>query len=346
MQNVDQNRARKRIWRRGAVLTAGLAVAGLAVGGMAFGAGAKPSMQVLPSATGLKYSQTVEVKAKNLPKGSGTIALTICGLSNKAGKTIPSPTADDCAGQNDLSSGLVKLQTWKDGTFDQKYRLPKSGQQFGKNQRYCDKTHNCALVVADANPDKPAYHVDTKIQFTDQKSTTPTTKPKPGTTQPKPKPTTTTTTTTTTQPAFSFTAGGSANAGPSGGSGSGHASVSVHVPDGGTTPPTLPAAPDVTVPAPVADGVTAACAQVADAIKQGGGDASALTTACSTLVNGGGGAQLGALLQSPTFACVEVASAAQGNAQLADACSQLATALQPYSSQLGDALSPVLGLLP
>jgi hypothetical protein len=68
--------------------------------------------------------------------------------------------------------------------------------------------------------------------------------------------------------------------------------------------------------------------------------------ACSTLVNGGGGAQLGALLQSPSFACVAVASAAQDNAQLADACSQLATALQPYSSQLGDALSPALGLLP
>ena len=72
----------------------------------------------------------------------------------------------------------------------------------------------------------------------------------------------------------------------------------------------------------------------------------ALTVACSTLVNGGGGAQLALLLQSPSFACVEVASAAQNNAQLADACSQLATALQPYSSQLGDVLSPVLGLLP
>jgi len=102
----------------------------------------------------------------------------------------------------------------------------------------------------------------------------------------------------------------------------------------------------VTVPAPVGDAVTNACGQVADAIEQGGGDASALTVACSTLVHGGGGAELSVLLHSPSFACVAVASAAQDNAQLADACAQLATALQPYSSQLGDALSPALGVLP
>ena len=344
MRNVQLWRS-KRIRRRGAVLT-GLAVAALAVGGMAFGAAAKPKMQVLPRPTGLKYSQTVEVKAQNLPKGSGTIALTICGLNNAAGAKIASPTADDCAGANDLNSGLVKLQQWKDGTFDQKYTLPKSGQKYGKNKRFCDAKHNCALVVADANPDHPAYHVDTQIQFVDQKPATTTTKPRPGTTKPAPKPTTTT---TTTQPdlSISFKAGGSAGAGGSGGSGSGGASVAVNVPDG-SVPPTLPppTPPTVTVPAPVGDAVTQACGQVADAIKQGGGDASALTVACSTLVNGGGGAQLAVLLQSPSFACVEVASAAQNNAQLADACSQLATALQPYSSQLGDALSPVLGLLP
>jgi hypothetical protein len=339
MQN-DQHGRRKRIWRRAAVL-GGLAAAGLAVGGIAFGAAAKPSMQVLPSPKGLKYSQTVQVKAKNLPKGSGTIALTICGLNNAKGAKITTPTANDCAGQDDLNSGLVKLQAWKDGTFDQKYTLPKSGQKFGKNQRFCDAKHNCALVVADANPDKPAYHVDTPIQFTDQKSTTPTTKPKPKPTAPKP----TTTTTTTTQPDFSFTAGGSANAGPNGG-GSGGATVTVNLPDD-STPPALPVEPpEVTVPEPVGDAVTQACGQVADAIKQGGGDAGALTIACSTLVNGGGGAQLGLLLQSPSFACSQVAGAAQDNEQLADACSQLATALQPYSSQLGDALSPVLGLLP
>jgi hypothetical protein len=332
---------RKRIQRRGAVIAA-VAVAGLVLGGMALGAAGKPSMQVLPSPKGLKYSQTVRVKAKNLPKGSGTIALTICGLNNAKGAKIAKVTADDCAGQNDLSSGLVKLQQWKDGTFDQQYKLPKSGQKFAKNQRFCDAKHYCALVVADANPDKPAYHVDTKIYFTNQQGSTTTTKPRTATTKPKPRPTTT----TTTRPTVSFSAGGNASAGPSGGSGSGHASVAVNAPKVTTPPTTPPTAPKVAVPAPVADAVTQACGQVADAIKQGGGDASALTVACSTLVNGGGGAQLGVLLQSPSFACVAVASAAQDNAQLADACSQLATALQPYSSQLGDALSPALGLLP
>lgn len=347
MQNVT-HRHSERIYRRGAVLT-GLALAGVALGGIAFGAAAKPSMQVLPSPNGLKYSQTVEVKAKNLPKGSGTIALTICGLNNAKGAKIATVTADDCAGQNDLKTGLVKLQSWKDGTFDQKYTLPKSGQKFGNNARFCDAKHLCQLTVADANPDKPAYHVDTKIQFTDQKPTTATTKPKPGTTKP-PAPKPTTTTTTTTQPAVSLAVGGTANPTSSGGSGSGGASVAVNVPDAAAAPG-APAAPTVTVPAPVGDALTAACGQVADAIKQGGGAtsapmASALTTACSTLVNGGGGAQLAVLLQSPSFACIQVASAAQNNAQLADACTQLTTALQPYSSQLGDALSPVLSLAP
>jgi hypothetical protein len=337
---IDQRRPSKRIGRRATVL-GGLALGGLAVSGIAFGATAKPSMQVLPSPNGLKYSQTVQVKAKNLPKGSGTIALTICGLNNAKGAKIASPTADDCAGQDDLSSGLVKLQTWKDGTFDQKYKLPKSGQKFGKNQRFCDAKHYCALVVADANPDKPAYHVDTKIQFTDQKPTTTTTKPKPGTTKPKP----TTTTTTTTQPDFRVTFSGSAKAGSSGGA-SGNATVTANVPDDSTPPAAPTEPPEVAVPEPVGDAVTQACGQVADAIEQGGGDASALTIACSTLVNGGGGAQLGLLLQSPSFACSQVAGAAEGNEQLAVACSQLATALQPYSSQLGDASSPVLGLLP
>jgi hypothetical protein len=340
MQNVQLWR-RKRIRRR-ATLFAGLAVAaGVAVGGMAFGASGKPKMQVLPSPYGLKYSQTVRVKAQNLPKGSGTIALTICGLNNAKGAKIASPTADDCAGADDLNSGLVKLQQWKDGTFDQQYTLPKRGQKFAKNKRFCDAKHYCALVVADANPDHPAYHVDTKIQFTDQKSFSTTTKPKPATTKPKPKPTTT----TTTQPDFSFklTAGGSANAGPARGSATTRVSVSVNAPDVSAPPPTPPT---VTVPAPVGEAVTEACGQVAGAIEQGGGDASALTVACSALVNGGGGAQLSLLLHSPGFACVAVNSATQDNAQLADACSQLATALRPYSSQLGDAVSPALGLLP
>src|SRR5579863_4727212 len=87
-----------RTWQR-ATMLGGVAVVGLSLAGLAVGAAAAPSMQVLPGPTGLKYSETVEVKAQNLPKGSGTIALTICGLNNAAGQKIASPTANDCAGE-------------------------------------------------------------------------------------------------------------------------------------------------------------------------------------------------------------------------------------------------------
>jgi len=114
--------------------------------------------------------------------------------------------------------------------------------------------------------------------------------------------------------------------------------------------PTLPALPSGPLPNPVppqvGGAVTQACVQLAQVIQQGGQDASALMTACSTLVNGGGGAELQAVLESPSVGCLELSSLTQGNAQLADACSNLATALQPYSGQLGSVLAPVLGLFP
>lgn len=335
-----------RMWQRGSIV-GGLALIGLSLSGLALGAAGSPKMQVLPHSTDLKYKQIVEVKAQNLPKGSGTIALTICGLNDASGKKIAKVTADDCAGANDLNSGLVKLQSWKDGTFDQKYQLPSTGQKFGKNQRFCDRTHYCVLVVADANPNNPAYEVSHTIYFNNQKTpggTTPTTKPKTTTTKKKPA------TTTTTQPTLSISASGSSKASSSGSggsfSGSGSESVKVSASAPVTTPKTTPpTAPPVTVPAPAGAAVTQACDQLASAIKQGGGDPTALTTACSTLVNGGGGTELGTVLQSPSVACLGAASATQNNQQIADACSQLATALQPYSSQLGTALTPVLNQL-
>jgi hypothetical protein len=350
-----------RGWQAGAMV-GGLALIGMAVGGVGLGAaGGGPSMQVLPSPNGVKYSQTVEVKAQNLPKGSGSTAATICGLNDASGKKIATPTADDCAGANDLSSGLVKLQQWNGGSFDVQYTLPKSGQKFGKNQHFCDATHLCALVVADANPSAPAYYITTQLQFVDQKSTTPTTAKKPTTTKPgtKPKPTTpapapttTSSTTTTTAPLLAVSAGGGATAGQNGGSGSGNVSVAVNVPAGGAQPtlPSLPGAGSTptlpTLPPQAADAINQACAQLASAAQQGGVDTTALTTACSTVVNGGGGAELAAILQSPSLGCFAASSLTQNNAQLADACSQLATALQPYSNQLGTALAPVLALLP
>ena len=126
-----------------------------------------PEMEVLPATTGLGYGQTVQVKGDDLPEGSGFIAATICGLEDDGGTPIASPGADDCAGQPELGS-LVVLQENKDGTFDQPYTLPQSGQRFGANGRFCDASHHCALVLADANPDAPAYHNDTVIQFADQ----------------------------------------------------------------------------------------------------------------------------------------------------------------------------------
>jgi hypothetical protein len=146
-----------------------------------------PEIQVLPSPTGLSYGQTVEVKADDLPKGSGTAAVTICGLQDEGGATIAAPGADDCAGQAELGT-LVKLQENKDGTFDQQYTLPQSGQRFGKNSRFCDASHHCAVVVADANPSAPAYHVDQVIQFVDQSpfGTTPDTEATTTTTAPPP----------------------------------------------------------------------------------------------------------------------------------------------------------------
>ena len=86
--------------------------------------------------------------------------------------TIANPGADDCAGAAEIGK-LVVVKSWQsNGEFDTKYTLPTSGQTFGKNTRFCDRSHRCALVVADANPDNPAYYIETKIVFTDQASTT------------------------------------------------------------------------------------------------------------------------------------------------------------------------------
>jgi len=127
-----------------------------------------PEMQVLPSPDGVDYRQTVQVRADDLPEGSGLIAATICGLTDAAGEPIATPGADDCAGADELGRGLVVLQENRDGTFDQPYTLPASGETFGKNGRFCDATHRCALVVADANPEAPAYYLSQVLRFVDQ----------------------------------------------------------------------------------------------------------------------------------------------------------------------------------
>jgi hypothetical protein len=334
------------------LLAVPLAMAGWALAGAAQGAGAAPSMEVLPKPTGLKYGQQVEIKGHHLPKGSGSVAATICGLNDASGKAIANPTADDCAGASEIGK-LVVVKSWQsNGEFDTKYTLPKSGQKFGKNARFCDKTHHCALVVADANPSAPAYHVETKIQFTDQAPTA-TTKPKA--TTPKSTPTTKPATATT-APAPGTTAAAGASTSTASSSGSASFSVNVGatipVPSSGSAPslPSPPSLPPLTlpapgsnpVPAPVAQALDQVCTQLANAVKQAGGDPSALLAACGAIESGNGPQELATVLQSPSLLCVEGASAWQNNAQITAACNQAAAGLAPVTSQLGSLLGPVL----
>jgi hypothetical protein len=346
---------RRRVRTLG-LLALPLAIAGWIAAGAAIGAASQPSMEVLPKPTGLKYSQTVEIKGHHLPKGSGSVAATICGLQYPSGSTIANPGADDCAGAPEIGK-LVIVKSWQsNGEFDTNYTLPASGQKFGKNARYCDHAHKCALVVADANPDNPAYHVETRILFTDQASTTSTTKPKTTTTTKStgaPKPTTTTTQpngagtpptsggnqpTTTVDTSASGSSRGSVKAG---------ASVTIDLPSGGSTPsmPPLTAPKLPSIPAPVAQALDQVCTQIGNAVTQAGGDPSALLAVCGALANGTGPAQLQLVLQSPSLLCVEGASLWQNNQQITAACNQAANALAPVTSQLAGVLAPILGNL-
>jgi hypothetical protein len=354
----------KRRLRILGVLVAPFALAGLVLGTAALGAdqAAKPSIEVIP-ATGLKYSQTVTVKGHHLPKGSGSVAATICGLEDASGKVIKSPGANDCAGADELGT-LVQLKQWQsNGEFETKYTLPKSGQKFGKNQRYCDKTHHCAIVVADANPNAPAYHVEKVIQFADQKpfgtSSSPTTKPSPTTTKPgsnsgsgsnsgnnesngngaSPKK-------PAAQPGVDADGTGDADLNPDNPKVHVEGSIGLHPPAGGA--PELPGMPGDGAPKLPPEAVNAldqVCSQLANAVKQAGGDTTGLTTACASIKNGNGPEQLKTVLQSPNLLCVLGAAAWQNNQQVTDACNQAATALKPATGPLTGALDPVLGNL-
>jgi hypothetical protein len=357
--------SRRRLRTLG-LLAAPLAIAGMVLGTAALGADTakpKPSMEVIP-ATGLKYGQTVTVRGHNLPKGSGTVAATICGLKDASGKTIAKPGANDCAGADELGT-LVILKQWQsNGEFATKYTLPASGKKFGKNQRFCDKTHHCAIVVADANPEAPAYHVEKVIQFVDQKpfgaSTTPTTKPKP---KPKPTPTTkpddnntnsgngTSAPQPAAQPGVTADGTGDADLNPDSPKLHFEGKVGIHPPAGGM--PELPELPGdggpgggaPKLPPELTNALDQACAQIAAAVKDAGGDTTGLTTACAAIKNGNGPEQLKTLLQSPNLLCVLGASTWQNNQQVTDACNQAATALKPVLGPLTGALDPVLGNL-
>jgi len=353
------HRARRRVAVVG-LLALPLAAAGWVWASAAQGAGsAAPSMEVLPK-TGLKYGQTVEVKGHHLPKGSGSVAATICGLQDASGKTIANPGANDCAGASEIGK-LVIVKSWQSsGEFDTKYTLPQSGQKFGQNQRFCDKTHRCAIVVADANPTSPAYHVETTIQFADQTPTTTTTKPKTTTTKPKTtttKPSGTTTVPDTAAPSTSSASGAGPTTGQPGstsGNVSASATLGVGVTAGtpggdasslpGLAPVALPPAGSNPIPAPVAQELDQLCMQLSNSVKQAGGDPTALLTACDAIESGNGPQQLGTVLQSPSLLCVEGASAWQNDQQITDACNHVAETLTPGANQLGGLLSPLFAV--
>jgi hypothetical protein len=312
----------------------------------AFGAtSAKPSMQVLPSTKGLQYKQTVEIKGHHLPKGSGNVAATICGLQDAKGNTIKKPTADDCAGASEIGKLVVVKQWHSNGEFDTKYTLPASGQHFGKNKRFCNKSHHCALVVADANPDHPAYYIATPIEFKDQASSA---KPK-ASSKPKAKPKSTPpkSTTSTTQPSvLAASSTGSGGASQNGGQMQISISASVNAPSG---PPQLPSPPNPggnPVPPQVASAINQVCTPLANAVKQAGGDPTALLTACDGITSGNGPQELQVVLAQPSLLCAEAASAWQNNQQITDACNQAAAGLAPATSAVASGLAPALGNLP
>jgi hypothetical protein len=155
------------------LLAAPLALAGWVGAGIAQGAGVPaPSMEVLPK-TDLKYGQTVEIRAHHLPKGSGSVEATICGLQDRAGTTIANQRAADCAGPSAITAFAVEKAWQPNGEFDTKYLLPASTQTFGTNHRSCDHAHRCALVVADATATAPVYRLVTAIFFADQANVSP-----------------------------------------------------------------------------------------------------------------------------------------------------------------------------
>ena len=259
-------------------------------------------MQVLPSPIGVKYSQTVEVKAQNLPKGSGSIAVTICGLNNAAGQKIATPTADDCAGANDLSSGLVKLAAVEGRHVRPAVHAAEERSEVRQEPALLRRE---ALLRARRRRREsraiPAYHLDTEIAVhrseahrRRRRRPSPTTTKTPTTTKAK-KPT------TTTPPARGASTAGRRPTPPPteaprrrdradavadrrwrwhrrrrwqrfGGS----ASVAVTAPTRGTHchfRACRAGRPSNPIPPQVADAVTQACAQLAQVVQQGGGDA-------------------------------------------------------------------------
>jgi hypothetical protein len=93
------------------------------------------------------------------------------------------------------------------------------------------------------------------------------------------------------------------------------------------------------LPPAAATAVTQACAQLSQTTQPLGVNVSSLQLACSAAVNGQGETLLRTFLASPQLGCIAFAGLPlASDPQVAAACQQFATAIQPYSSLLGGVL--------
>jgi hypothetical protein len=98
------------------------------------------------------------------------------------------------------------------------------------------------------------------------------------------------------------------------------------------------------VPPEGAAAITQACNDLAAAVQPFGVNTAVLTVSCAAAVNGTGPALLRTFLASPQLGCIALAGPVTALIpQVATACQQFATAIQPYSAILGGALEPVTG---
>jgi hypothetical protein len=93
------------------------------------------------------------------------------------------------------------------------------------------------------------------------------------------------------------------------------------------------------LPPPAATAVTTACNDLAAAIQPFGVNTLTLTVTCNAAVQGTESDLLRTFLASPQLGCIALAGPITALLpQVATACQQFATAIQPYSSLLGGAL--------
>ena len=96
------------------------------------------------------------------------------------------------------------------------------------------------------------------------------------------------------------------------------------------------------LPAPAAEAVTTACNDLSQAVQPYGVNTVTLVASCTAAVRGTQSDLLRIFLASPQLGCTALAGPITALLPpVATACQQFATAIQPYSSQLGGALTPI-----